>query len=526
MTIVFRVDASIAMGTGHVMRCRTLAFALKKYDEQIQFITRAHPGHLGDMLACDGFAVTLLPLPACFDNNGNDYANWLGVSQQEDAEQTIAALENQQCDWLIVDHYGLDRFWELRLQSRTHKLMVIDDLADRPHACNVLLDQNYAVASEARYLSWVNAHCQILVGPRYALLHPEYAKYRETMPPRTRNIKRILVSMGGADNANITGKVLSALSAVQLASLEVDVVIGPNFSYKSEVIEQANARPNTHVYDRCPHLASLMAEADLAVGAGGATTWERLCMGLPSLVLSTAKNQEPGCDALASVGLIQYIGDANKVDAASITSALLDSLAEVGHLRAMETCYKALVDGRGTDRIVEQIYPTHVTELTVRSANVNDVLTYFSWVNDPVVRSSATNPEPIDIVTHLEWFNHRLSDPKSQLYVLEAGGLPVGQVRFEWSDIETTIDYSLDVLVRGRGWAKKLIKLGIEVLDVCRPTILSATVKSENTASVATFIRLGFYENIIANTSGNRYFQLPFSGHQKALRQGVEVLNG
>lgn len=527
MKIVFRVDASIAMGTGHVMRCRTLATALKKDGANIQFITRAHPGHLGEMLAHDGFSVMLLPQPACIENNRNDYAAWLGVSQQEDANQTIVALENQQCDWLIVDHYGLDRAWEAQVQSHTRKLMVIDDLANRPHECDMLLDQNYVVTSQERYLAWVPAHCQLLLGPRYALLRPEYALCRETMEPRTRDIKRLLVFMGGADNANITGKILAALSEAQLAHLEVDVVIGHGFIHKAEVAEQASARPNTHIHGSRPHLADLMAKADLAVGAGGGTTWERLFMGLPSLVLSIAENQVPACEALASSGLIRYLGDAHKIDVAAIKSALIESLAVAGSLRALETSNQTLVDGRGVSRVVEALNPTPVAHLKLRPANANDALTYFAWVNDPVVRSSAINSAPINMVTHLEWFARRLSDVNTHLYVLETGDLPVGQIRFERHGEEVTIDYSLDVLVRGRGWANLLLKLGVDAFNSSHSAILSATVKSENIASAATFIRLGFVEQEVDRDNGYRHFQLSTIELQKEeSQQRVRVSNG
>ena len=193
MNIVFRVDASIAIGTGHVMRCRTLAAALKKHRANIQFITRAHPGHMGDMLTGDGFAVTLLPRPARTENTGEDYATWLGVNQQEDANDTITALRNQQCDWLIVDHYGLDRVWETHVRPYTRKLMVIDDLANRPHECDMLLDHNYALDDNERYRPWVPERCDLLLGPRHALLRPEYARCRETMIPRGGDIKRLFI---------------------------------------------------------------------------------------------------------------------------------------------------------------------------------------------------------------------------------------------------------------------------------------------------------------------------------------------
>ena len=514
MKIVFRVDASTVMGTGHVMRCRTLATDLKKRGAEIQFVTRAHPGHLGDMLARDGFSVTLLPPPEIKTDDLNckevDYLAWLGVSQQQDALQCIRALENTSCDWLIVDHYGLDYIWEEQLQPHTRKLMVIDDLANRTHACDVLLDQNYTLAGEERYRPKVPAPCQLLLGPRYALLRPEYAQYRETMVPHTGEIRRILVFLGGADNGNITGKVLAALSAVRLAHLEVDLVIGANFIHKSCVTAQATARPNTRIHGPRPHLADLMAKADLAIGAGGATTWERLCMGLPSLVVGIADNQMPACEALKRDGLILFLGSAFGLDVDLIESALTKILIESVKLQELATKSQTVVDGRGTNRVAETLIPTPAANLRLRPANAGDALTYFSWVNDPVVRSSANNSGPIDLGTHMHWFDKRLMDLNSYLYVLEAWDLPVGQVRFECHDEEATIDYSLDVLVRRRGWANQLLKMGIEALNSSRPMQLCAQVKAENLASAATFIRLGFVEQITESREGggDRHFRL------------------
>jgi UDP-2,4-diacetamido-2,4,6-trideoxy-beta-L-altropyranose hydrolase len=507
MKCVFRVDASIDMGTGHVMRCRTLANALKIRGADIHFITRAHQGHLGDMLASDGFSVTLLPQPDNSGIKGLGYAALLGVSQQEDALQTIQALEGQVFDWLIVDHYGLDQTWEEQLRLHASKLMAIDDLANRNHICDALLDQNYAVEGESRYSHRVQGRCQFLLGPRYALIRPEYAQYLAAMAKRSGHIKRVLVFMGGSDNLNITGKVLDALCADRLAHIEVDVVIGANFIHKYRVNEQANSRPNTRIHGPRSHLADLMAKADLAVGAGGATTWERFCMGLPSLVISIAENQVPTCMALESTGLIKYLGDAHDLKVSAVELALVNLLNETVLLRRLADSNKALVDGLGASRVAEVLMPTQSEDLTLRYAKETESLIFFDWVNDPVVRSSAYNSELIDLVTHIHWFNDRLNNKNCFLYILEANGLPIGQVRFDFNGEEATIDYSLDVLVRGRGWASKLLRLGIEAINKSRPTLLNAFVKQDNIASLATFISLGFLEKDM-KTGVGMHFQL------------------
>lgn len=508
MNVVFRADASIAIGTGHVMRCRTLATALLKKGAKVHFVTRAHLGHLGEVLARDGFPVTLLPPPVAVACNRDDYAAWLGVTQQEDADQTITAVDKQQCDWLVVDHYALDELWETRLRPHARKLMVIDDLADRPHNCDMLLDQNYVVGGRERYRAWVPAHCQLLLGPRYALLSQEFAEYRKKLFTRADSIRRILVFMGGSDDSNVTGKILAALGADPLLHLEVDVVIGQNFIHRDPVTAQANARPNTRVHGPRPHLADLMLKADLAIGAGGTTTWERMCMGLPSLVMSIAENQVPICEALDSSGLIRYLGPASHLDSSAIQGAIVEFLADTRQRRTFATNNQSLVDGRGTDRVTEMVYPSERTNLRLRTATPSDALTYFSWANDPEVRASAINTDPIDLEVHLEWFNGRLLDANCRLFVLEAGDLPVGQIRFECHGGESTIDYSLDVMVRGRGWAEQLVKLGIDAINAIGPTTLTATVRPQNEASSATFIRVGFVEHE-RDSAGNRFFLLP-----------------
>jgi len=491
MRVIFRVDASSAIGTGHIKRCHTLACSLKKRGAQIHFITRAHPGHMGDMLARENFEVTLLPQPSDNGITGIGYDAWLGVTQQEDAAQTITALGSQQSDWLVVDHYGIDRVWEARLRPHTHRLMVIDDLANRPHDCDVLLDQNYADGGLKRYQAWVPADCRLLLGPRYALLRPEYAQYRETLVPRTDKINRVMVYMGGSDHTNITGMVLAALSTDKMANMDVDVVIGSNFLHNDAVIAQASARPRTNIYNGRPHLADLMAKADLAIGAGGATTWERLCMGLPSIVISVAENQNPACKALDASGLIHFLGDVSTVDYECVKKATLEVIAKVENLRVQRSRSKILIDGRGANRVAEVLDPSPLTKLSLRRATSNDAPIYNMWLNESEQRSDLMNTRPIPLQNHSEWLDQKLKDLQSHLFVLEAGNLPVGQIRFEWRGDEALVEFSLDVLVRGRAWEKQLIKLGIEALKNSRPKALTGQVKQEDLISVAPFIRMG-----------------------------------
>jgi len=511
MNIAFRVDASIAIGIGHMMRCRALAAELRQRGATVHFITRALAGHFSELLANDGVVVTRLPEFDVAKDDGVDQNDWLRVLQEEDGLQTLAAISKFECDWLVVDHYALDQTWEARLRSDVRKLLVIDDLANRRHNCDVLLDQNYAECGLKRYQRLVSTSCRLLLGPRYSLLRHEFAKIRKNKPRQTGDIRRVLVFMGGAENANIIGKILQALTAEQLVYLNVDLVLDEKCFYNDSIRKQANARLNTDIYGPQSDLAELMYEADLSIGAGGVTMWERMCVGLPSIVISTAENQSPSCKALAAAGLIVYLGAAIDLDPSTIEAALTGILGGSQQILAMTAHNQSLVDGYGARRVAELLCPTMPEHLKLRKASSVDELTYYDWVNDPAVRSSSLNDEPIPLDAHCEWFRARLMDPASHLFILMAGDLPVGQIRFQQEGKEYTVDYSLDILVRGRDWAKILLQKGVDALHAEPPSTLKAVVKRDNTASAKVFSGFGFSEQANDKNEFCRYFQFPLS---------------
>ncbi|MGD9710315.1 MAG: UDP-2,4-diacetamido-2,4,6-trideoxy-beta-L-altropyranose hydrolase, partial [Halothiobacillaceae bacterium] len=236
MSVAFRVDASLDIGTGHVMRCLTLADALAAGGAECRFICREHPGHLIEHIRGKGYRVDALPVGAsllAINGEGRPtesppHAHWLGCRWETDAAETRAILCQDKPDWLVVDHYALDARWEKALKGSYKKLMVIDDLADRPHACDLLLDQNLG-REPGDYEALVSAHCRRLIGPQYALLRPEFAALREYSLQRRRRPepRRLLITMGGMDQPNATGKVLEALKTCPLPSdCQITVVMG------------------------------------------------------------------------------------------------------------------------------------------------------------------------------------------------------------------------------------------------------------------------------------------------------------
>lgn len=368
MRCVFRVDASLQIGSGHVMRCLTLADAIKAQGAKCHFISRAHPGNLVELIRQRGFTVTALPVeltpPPVKTQVANErpkepvHAPWLGCDGQTDAEKTRAIVQTLQPDWLVVDHYALDQRWEAALRPYYQKLMVIDDLADRPHQCDLLLDQNLG-RQPKDYANLVPAHCKVLVGPQYALLRPEFAALRPYSLQRRQKpvLKRVLITMGGVDQSNATGQVLQALKSCTFPQdCRISVVMGLQAPWLQQVRAQAQemAWP-TEVLLNISDMAQRMADSDLAIGAGGSTSWERCCLGLPTLLVLLADNQRAIAEALQGAGATKTLDNASVVP---MTCEVLSVLAANPRaLRDMSIAAARIVDGLGTASLVSHLSP-------------------------------------------------------------------------------------------------------------------------------------------------------------------------
>jgi UDP-2,4-diacetamido-2,4,6-trideoxy-beta-L-altropyranose hydrolase len=496
--VAVRVDASGRMGTGHVMRCLTLAGALRAQGAEVRFICRAHPGHLADRIEAAGFPVALLPAPPTptAPIADADYTAWLGVPSATDAAETIAALDGGRPDWLVVDHYALGADWEQALRPHVGAILAVDDLADRPHACDVLLDQTFHPEAEARYAGLVPPGCRLLCGPRFALLRPEYAAMRHLLggPRPAGPVARVLVYFGGVDATNETARALRVLSEPAFAPLAVDVVVPASGPHRAEVEAMAATRPGTVLYGPRPHLADLMARADLALGAGGATSWERGCLGLPALVTVLADNQAALSAALADAGAVRVIGHAPSIADGHLRAALADVSDDAAGRAAMSRAAWDLGDGEGLRRAVETIRPGDPDGLRVRAARPGDAAPLFAWLNDPETRRQSFQSDPVPWADHVAWLDATLAAPDRVLRIVEtAEGLAVGQVRFDRIEGAGLISYGLDPLVRGRGWGSRV--LGLAVADWARHgggAPLHGFVRPDNRASIRSFERAGF----------------------------------
>jgi UDP-2,4-diacetamido-2,4,6-trideoxy-beta-L-altropyranose hydrolase len=435
--VAFRLDVNRQIGTGHLMRCLTLADELKRRRGMTRFVSRGIPKHFCEMLASHGHEVSELggdpdavpdgtlvgvPIPPC--------------SQHEDACDTIAALADRKWDWLIVDHYALDVVWENSLRGSAKKILAIDDLADRTHDCDVLLDQNFYWDPAARYAGKVPEACQMLLGPRFALLREEFLQRRPLVRPRTANLAKILIFFGGVDSGNLTSLSMDAVAGAAERGIRIDVVVGILHPFREEIEEACQARGfRCHV--QTGNISELMAEADLSIGAGGTAVWERCCMGLPTLSICTAPNQERQIADASSAGLLYTaVSDADlSVYLPRHLAALCENPGARQDIsrRAME-----MVDGRGSLRVAQAL---GFHNISIREACTEDSERLYSWRNHPSIRSTSRNQRPIPRQEHDKWLREVLADTSRTLLIGERLGEPVGVVRFDrdWSEAEVSI---------------------------------------------------------------------------------------
>ncbi|KGD63459.1 polysaccharide biosynthesis protein [Alcanivorax nanhaiticus] len=364
MNVVFRADASLLIGSGHVMRCLALASRLRDEGHECLFVCREHEGHLGKRIISAGFELVLLtssgskPKPDCLA--GTDYKSWLGSSLADDALETAACLVNRCVDWLVVDHYALDAEWEKLVVERleVEHVLVIDDLANRDHQCDLLVDQNLG-RFEDSYKGLIPSAAICLAGPKYALLRSEFLRWRPvSLQYRSEaKLQRIMISLGGVDADNVTSQILTAVAEHGgFSGIEFDVVLGERAPHLQQVRELQQRLPlKVTVSVNVSNMAERMSHADLVIGAAGGSAWERCCLGVPTALVILAENQRAGAVALSASGAAYLI---------AMEEGLSHSLAEwlermksdnCEALEAMSRAASQICDGQGLDRVLHHM---------------------------------------------------------------------------------------------------------------------------------------------------------------------------
>jgi len=470
---VFRADGSFEIGGGHIMRCLTLARALGK-----------------DRWRC-GFAVgdkTLSAVPV-LEQSGHDI---LVLNGEGDEAMEIAG-KWRHADLLVVDHYGKDSTFETACRSFARRILVIDDLADRSHDCDILVDQSPG-RDAGEYENLTPVRCQALIGPAYALIRPEYQIARnatlDTCPNRA-GLQRILVNFGAADPFNLTALTLGGIARSGLES-DVDVVLGSGASHLDQIKRLADEMSGqVSVHEWVDDMAALAARADLAIGAIGVTALERACLGLPSLVIIAADNQMPNARGLENSGAVINLGWHEEITEQSIADALISKNTSFAD---MSTRAAVLCDGLGARRISMVVDPAHAkggTSIRLRPATPDDLQVTFDWQQHSDVRKYFRNPQPPTRDEHQAWFQSRLNDPRSLFNVVLSDERPVGVLRLDKSETDDAFEVSILVAPDAQR-----IGIGKAALDLAKRLLpendLKAEVLPDNQTSVFLFENSGF----------------------------------
>lgn len=421
--------------------------------------------------------------------SGNTHESWLEVLWERDAEETSQAIQSLgKIDWLIVDHYALDQRWEKALRQMAKNILVIDDLADRAHDCDLLLDQTFISNPATRYKNLVPPDCALLLGPKHALLRREFSDLRKSISPRTGSLNRILIFFGTVDKSNQTAKALEAIRLLNLPNVRIDVAVGTTNPHRETIEAQCASSPNVRCHCPAENIHDLMASADLAIGAAGSTSWERCCLGLPAIVIQLAENQKVICNELHRAGVIRCVGEKENVTAKDVAEAIRDLIQHPEKLSAMSEQARKIADGFGAQRTAQWLGP-----LALRRANLADAQLLWEWANDPAVRKNAFQTEKIPWETHLEWLTKKLGSIDCQIWIGHTNEAAVGQIRFEVSGSEATADISIDAKQRGHGFGLELLTKGLaQFFKTKSANQIVALVKHENTASQAIFAAAGF----------------------------------
>lgn len=515
MRVLFRTDASAEIGTGHLMRCLALADGLRAAGGQCTFLCRVEGlGVMARKVTDAGHMLLALP-DLEFSDVGEDspqlaHAQWLPGGQQKDAAACLKLLEGQAvAECLVVDHYALDERWEKPMRAVAARILVIDDLADRQHDCDLLLDQNQVLGMERRYENRLPGNCRRLLGPKYALLREEFSRPKTSASTDDRLASpRLLVMFGGADPQNLTLRTVNALARVGWTG-GVDVVAGPLYAELDALQMAIAAVPDARLHAPAGDVARLMRSANFSVGSPGVASWERCACALPSLTIAQADNQEPIGEALAISGAHCYLGRAETVLDSDLEVALRFWQSNFFARQAMTAVAQAVCDGQGVKRVIRNLQKP---ALSVRLACLDDAGLLFSWRNDERTRRQSLDPQPLALATHMAWFGKVIGNADSILLLACRDSVPVACIRFDCQGNRARVSIYTDPELQGQGIGGATLAAGLGWMQTERPeiTVAEADIRLANRSSHRLFLSARFhpvwtrYEYSRASELGNK----------------------
>ena len=487
MVVAVRADASAIIGSGHVMRCLTLADALGQRGETVHFITRNLTPPTRAKILASGHALHQLPNSDGQNDQEMPNAAWLSASWQDDAEATLQLARALGASWLVVDHYGINAAWEQVLRNAGIKLAVIDDLADRPHDCDLLLDQTLRQDAWSDYRNLLPAHAQKLFGLRYALLRPEFAP--AALHLESLHGLALCVAFSGADPHHLTLRTLQVLHQ-GVHGIATAKIIASSQNGDLAAIRALCEKANWELAIDTTDVARIMQSCHIGIGAGGGMLWERAACGLPSIAIIVAENQRDQVINAEAAGLVVGL-DATLADHEAIRASLLSLARDDVSRSTMAAKCIAVLDGKGTERLVERVLPHGIS---FRRATPDDSHNIWSWRNDARVRRYSGTAAEISFEQHQSWFTSVLQDSQRHLMIASDGQSPLGVIRFDCAGESATISIYLvpDRLGQGRG--ASLLLSGEDWLRQNLPFAHSvlAFVQDDNRASVELFRSCGY----------------------------------
>lgn len=489
--VIIRVDSSLRIGTGHVSRCLRVAKEIESKGSSVTFVCARLDGNNSRLISEAGFPVQLFDLQLDEISIPSIESLWSSPSQSVDGAHTIKVADACGARKVLVDHYGLGLEWEELLLGNGLEVVALDDLVNRVHAARTVIKPGLVpIANETSS----HSHDRELTGPRYFIVPREYCEVAQNRSdPLQVDELRVMVFFGGVDRDNATQSTVDALIASGKKGLVIEVVVGQQNQISQKLKDRYEQNSLVRIHDSMSSLADLMANCDMAIGAGGVTALERVAARLPSIVFSLAPNQVPVCTQLDAEGLSNYAGlfsEFQRDRFLEVFEEFSKSLSK--HERTLRLS-RGMIDCLGAKRIAEVLVPSPIEDLMLRRAVADDLLIYYGWVNDQLVRSQSIKSGRVKLSDHERWFSQRLRDPSSRLLIFETNSLPIGQVRFEQSGKDWEISYSLDEVVRGRGWGVSVIKNAVKwlVAEEIAPYVI-ARVKDSNTASMQALLKAGF----------------------------------
>jgi len=490
-TVLIRVDSSFRIGTGHVSRCLRLAEELEHKGARVIFMCADLPGNISSSISELGFDIELFEPPADEGAMESIEELWPTGAQIIDASRTSKWAHAINADVVIVDHYALSQVWESQLSANGLRVIALDDLPGKSHASALVIRPGVSLASSAAQDSGRDS--RELSGPRYAMVPKEFCEARHFKKSLSGSrTNRVLVFFGGVDAGNASEQVVDSIIEAQISGCSIELVLGSGNPHSKVLTEKYKEYPNVTIHSSLPSLSEIISRCDAAVGAGGVSAFECAAAGLPTVLFSLSENQIAVCKELDSYGMAQYFGGFESFRSTDFIPQFSNFLRDLPRLRRAPDSPE-YIDCLGVKRIAELVYPSSPESLLVRIARPADIGTYFSWVNEPTVRRNSLNSASIAFDEHRQWFFQSLGDANAVMLVFELESLPIAQVRFEVGDECWRLNYSLDEIVRGRGWAKIIIGQAVSWLRSHRDSRrIDAVVKASNSASEAALIAAGF----------------------------------